>query len=220
MKKRPLKIVRILITALLIPIFLTLAYRFVPPPSTLMLRDILFFTLPNRDWVSLKNISASAVNGAIASEDSAFCTHHGFDFKQLERSVEKSFDRDKPVRATSTISQQTAKNLFLWHGRSWLRKGLEVPLTGILELLLPKKRILEIYLNIAEWGPHIYGIEAASRYYFNTPARNLSAQQAALLIAALPSPKRRNAAKPSLFHLVLAASISRKINQQDTSCLR
>lgn len=214
------RLIRGLVIVLLIPYALTPLYRFIPPPSTLMLWDMVQFHVPKRQWVSLKEISPNAMAAVLAAEDSAFCDHFGFDFRQLSKSVERSVDHDKPIRATSTITQQTAKNLFLWHGRSWLRKLLEAPLTVWLELILSKKRILEIYLNIAQWGDGVYGIEAASQHYFSLPASKLNATQAALLAGALPSPIRRNAGNPSLFHQALAASIIRKINQQNMQCLR
>lgn len=220
MKPLRQKLLQWLLILLLIPVMLTGFYRYLPAFSTLMVWDVLTLNMPHRTWMPLEKISPSLIKAVIASEDSAFCSHYGFDFNQLERSVTRSFERDKPLRATSTITQQTAKNLFLWHGRSWTRKIFEVPLTVLLELLLPKKRILEIYLNIAEWGPHIYGAEAASLYHFDTHARNLSSLQAALMAASLPNPIKRDASGPSAFHRTLATSILRKFNQQDLSCLR
>lgn len=211
-----------LIFLLLLPYILTLFYLVIPAPSTLMLYDLAILRLPKRDWVSIEHISPNVIRAVLTAEDSAFCTHHGFDFKQLGKSVEKAMDYDAPIRATSTISQQTAKNLFLWHGRSWLRKILEIPLTAYIEIVLPKKRILELYLNIAEWGDGIYGIEAASQHYFGTSAKYLSAYQATLLAAALPNPLERRANNPSGYYLNYALNLQRRLGNSaaDSSCVK
>jgi monofunctional biosynthetic peptidoglycan transglycosylase len=131
----------------------------------------------------------------IASEDGRFCSHRGIDWREISERLE---DADiSEARGVSTITQQTAKNLFLWHGRSFVRKGLEFPLALWIDLVLPKRRVLEIYLNIAEWGPNgQYGAEAGSRYAFNKSVRALNAREAALLAAVLPNPRRRSAKQP------------------------
>lgn len=123
----------------------------------------------------------------IASEDQRFTTHYGFDWDAIQSALQHN-QRGKRIRGGSTISQQTAKNLYLWHGQSWLRKAIEMPTTLVLETLWSKKRILEVYLNIAEFGPNIFGVEAASQHYFHKPAKQLSNAEAALLAAVLPNP--------------------------------
>lgn len=216
------KITRYALIILLVPFFLTLLYRFIPPPSTLMLYDIVHFRLPEREWVSLEQISPHLIKAVATAEDSAFCDHYGFDFRQMGKSVEKAWDNDTPLKATSTITQQTAKNLFLWHGRSWLRKLFEAPLTLWIELVLPKRRIFEIYLNIAQWDEGIYGAEAASQHHFGTSAKNLNAYQSALLAASLPNPVARNASAPSAYHARYAINIQKRMSNAtpNLSCLK
>lgn len=205
------KLLKLLATIVLLPYALAVVYLVVPPVSTPMLADFLALDPPARRWVSLKNISPHLKAAVIASEDGAFCDHFGFDFHQIEKSVDAAMDGEK-LRGASTITQQTAKNLFLWNGRSWLRKILEAPLTLWLELIWPKRRILEAYLNVAEWGDGIYGAEAAAQKYFNIPARALSPRQAAWLASMLPHPGRADGAQ--------AAIIERRASQADLSCLK
>ncbi len=144
----------------------------------------------------LDRIAPVLPRSVIASEDGRFCVHHGIDLDRASGRLEDADDITE-ARGGSTITQQTAKNLFLWPGRSFIRKGLEFPLALWIDLVLPKRRIMEIYLNIAEWGPNgEFGIEAGSRYAFNKPASQLSAGEAALLAAMLPNPKRRSAKAP------------------------
>jgi monofunctional biosynthetic peptidoglycan transglycosylase len=217
-KYRPL---RWLLYVLLAPYALALVYIIIPPPSTLMLADIATFTLPKRDWVSLEQMSPNLIKAVLAAEDSAFCEHFGFDFKAIEKSLDKAAD-GKRFGGASTITQQTAKNLFLWHDRSWLRKALEAPLALWLELVMSKRRILEIYLNIAEWGDGIYGAEAAAQRYFGTSAKNLSLAQSALLAASLPNPRLRNPARPGTGLLMGAGVVAKRAFSQapDTRCLQ
>ncbi len=147
-------------------------------------------------WRSYSRLSVHLKRAVIASEDQKFAAHHGFDFAQIEQAL-ADYRHGKPLRGASTLSQQTAKNLFLTPSRSWLRKLLETWFTVLLELLLNKQRILEIYLNIAEFGDGIYGAEAASQHFFNRSASVLTENQAALLASALPKPKQRLANRPS-----------------------
>jgi monofunctional biosynthetic peptidoglycan transglycosylase len=155
------------------------------------------FKYANRyDWVNLEDISPQAAIAVIASEDQLFPFHAGFDFKSIREAVRHNA-HSKRVRGASTISQQVAKNLFLWRGRSWVRKGLEVWYTLLIEWLWPKERILETYLNIAEMGTATFGVEAAAQNLFHKPARKLTRRQAALLAAVLPNPKRFHAEAPS-----------------------
>jgi monofunctional glycosyltransferase len=149
-----------------------------------------------RDYVHTNNISYQAKLAVIASEDQAFPDHSGFDWKSIEKA--RKYNERKPgrVRGASTISQQTAKNVFLWQGRSWFRKGLEVYFTFMIEKIWGKKRILDMYLNVIEMGPGIFGIEAASQQYFNKSAKNISRQEASMIAACLPNPKKY-AVKPA-----------------------
>lgn len=154
--------------------------------------------LRRHQWVPLSDISAHLLQAVVAAEDQKFLSHRGFDL----RAIEKAFDynsKGKKIRGASTISQQTAKNVFLWTGRSWLRKGLETGLTVLLEAVWGKPRILEVYLNSVEFGPGVYGAEAAAKRYFGTSASQLSRSQAALLAAVLPNPHRFSVQKPSAY---------------------
>lgn len=149
------------------------------------------------DWVNLDQISPNIQLAVIAAEDQRFPDHFGFDFNAIQHAIKYNEKSKKGIRGASTISQQTAKNLILWHGQNWLRKGLEVPATMLLEIAWSKKRILEVYLNIAEFGYGIFGVEAASRYYFKKSAKNLTQNEAALLASVLPNPIIYKANKPS-----------------------
>lgn len=146
----------------------------------------------------MHNIPRHMALAVVAAEDQNFPHHFGFDVDAITRAVEHN-EKGRTVRGASTISQQVAKNLFLWSGRSYVRKGLEAGLTVLIELLWPKKRILEVYLNIAEFGDGTYGVNAAARRFFNKPPDRLTAQEAALLAAVLPSPKRSSATHPSAY---------------------
>jgi monofunctional biosynthetic peptidoglycan transglycosylase len=149
-----------------------------------------------RTFVPIERMAPALPITVIAAEDGRFCSHHGIDWRELTERLDDIDDISK-AKGVSTITQQTAKNLFLWPGRSFVRKGLEFPLALWIDLVLPKRRVLEIYLNIAEWGPSgQFGAEAGSRYAFNKPARALSAREAALLAAILPNPRRRSARQP------------------------
>jgi monofunctional biosynthetic peptidoglycan transglycosylase len=185
-------------------VVITLLFRWVPVPfSSLMIqRQVASLWQENKEyrfryrWVALESISRHAPLAVIASEDQKFFDHNGFDYEAIEKAW-KDNQRRTRVRGASTISQQVAKNLFLWPGRSFLRKGLEVYFTLLLEGLWPKQRILEVYLNVAEFGPGIFGVEAASQAYFHKPAAKLNPAEAAILAAILPSPLRSSAARPS-----------------------
>jgi monofunctional biosynthetic peptidoglycan transglycosylase len=147
-------------------------------------------------WVDYPAISPYAVRAVIASEDNRFCEHKGFDWVEINHAIQENKD-GKRRRGASTITQQTAKNVFLWPESSWLRKGLETYYTILIEMLWNKRRIMEVYLNIAEMGKGIYGVEAASQYYFKKSAAQLTAGEAALIAACLPNPLQRNPAKSS-----------------------
>lgn len=155
------------------------------------------FAYRNRyDWVPLEKISPQAALAVIASEDQRFPFHAGFDFESIREAVRDNAKGGK-VRGASTLTQQVAKNLFLWKGRSWVRKGLEAGLTGLIELLWPKERILEMYLNIAEFGPGTYGVQAAAQRFYGKDAAHLTRREAATLAAVLPAPKRWRVDAPS-----------------------
>jgi monofunctional glycosyltransferase len=151
-------------------------------------------------WVDMSRISPHACMAVIAAEDQQFPFHRGFDLESIRKAVEHN-SRSKRVRGASTISQQVAKNLFLWSGRSWLRKGLEAWFTVLLESLWTKERILEVYLNVVEFGKGVYGVEAASRKFFHKPASKLGPSEAALLAAVLPNPRRLRVDRPSNYVL-------------------
>ena len=146
-----------------------------------------------KDWVALEEISPNMPLAVIASEDQLFLEHNGFDVKAIEKAINyNSKKKGKKVRGASTISQQTAKNVFLWPGRSWVRKGLEVYFTFLIETIWSKKRIIEVYLNIAEMGNGIYGVEAASQYYYKKAAKDLKKKECAAITSILPLPLKRN----------------------------
>ena len=151
------------------------------------------------EWASLENISPHAAIAVVASEDQQFPFHAGFDLNSIRESVRASEKGKKKLRGASTISQQVAKNLFLWNGYSFVRKGLEAWLTVLMELTWPKERILEVYLNIAQFGKGIYGVEAAARRFFHKPAARLSSSEAATLAAVLPNPIKMHAERPSTY---------------------
>jgi monofunctional biosynthetic peptidoglycan transglycosylase len=181
-------------------------YRFVPPVSTLMLARWLQGERVERQYVRLELISASLREAVIVSEDAHFCQHRGVDWGALREVVEQEGEEGS-ARGASTIAMQTAKNLFLWPSRFYIRKAIEIPLALLIGLEWPKRRILEVYLNIAEWGEGIFGAEAAAQHYFGKSANRLTARESALLAAALPNPRRRNAGRPSRLHLLLAARL-------------
>jgi monofunctional biosynthetic peptidoglycan transglycosylase len=164
---------------------LILVFRFVnPPASSLMLRQWLTGNSVSRTWVPINRVSPNLIRAVIVAEDGRFCDHAGIDFQAIGQAIEQA--TDGVPRGASTISMQVTKNMFLWSSKSYIRKIIELPLTLIMEIVWPKWRILEVYLNIAEWGPGVYGAEAASRFHFRQPAARLSERQAALLAATLP----------------------------------
>lgn len=182
-----------------ISVGLVVLYRFVPPPVTMtMLVDGNGIT---KDWEPLSNIDRNMVAGVVAAEDGKFCTHNGFDTDAIEKAMERNAKGGR-LRGGSTISQQTAKNVFLWQGEGWTRyarKGLEVWFTFLIENLWDKRRIMEVYLNVAETGIGTYGVEAGAQRYWGKSAANLSTAEAGRMAAALPSPKTRSVTNPSGF---------------------
>jgi monofunctional biosynthetic peptidoglycan transglycosylase len=194
---RPLRTVGFAMLVLLaLPYAITPFYAFGQPVSTVMLWRSLTGDRMQRIYVPLTRISPALPLAVIIAEDGRFCAHHGVDFTEIRGAIAEADDLDD-LRGVSTITQQVAKNLFLWPGRSLVRKVLEFPLALWIDLVLPKRRILEIYLNIAEWGPNgEFGVEAGSRRAFGKPARDLDRYQAALLASALPNPVTRDARAP------------------------
>jgi len=194
---RALRTIAIVILAvLLLPYLLTPLYAVVDPISTVMLWRRLSGARVDRIYVPLTRISPSLPLAVIIAEDGRFCSHHGVDLVEIREAITEADDLDE-IRGGSTITQQVAKNLFLWPGRSFVRKALEFPLALWIDLVLSKRRILEIYLNIAEWGPNgEFGVEAGARRAFGKSSQDLSRYQAALLAAMLPNPVRRNARQP------------------------
>ena len=177
-----------------LPFLLLLLYRGVDPPVTsVMLFNRLAGAPVEASWADLPAISPHLVRAVLMSEDARFCSHHGIDWTEVQNALD---DEDGRPRGASTITMQTVKNLFLWTDRSFVRKALEVPLALYADLVLPKKRLLEIYLNIAQWGPGIYGAETAAMHYFGVRAEDLTLAQAARLAAILPAPLARDAADP------------------------
>jgi monofunctional biosynthetic peptidoglycan transglycosylase len=189
-------IAAIVIAILLVPYVLAPFYRFGHPISALMLERRLTGARVERIWIPLDAVPPAVAAAVIAAEDARFCTHHGIDWGEVREALADA-DEGGPLRGGSTITQQVAKNLFLWPGRSFVRKALEAPLALWIDLVLPKRRVFEIYLNVAEWGPNgEFGIEAGARRAFGKSARLLTAQQGALMAAILPNPIRRSASRP------------------------
>jgi monofunctional biosynthetic peptidoglycan transglycosylase len=175
-------------------------YRFVPPPITvLMLERLAQGDGLHRRWAPIADISPDLVRAVIASEDARFCSHHGFDFAAMRKAAAHNARDPGKVRGGSTISQQTAKNVFLWPGRSYVRKGLEAGYTVLIEALWGKRRIMEMYLNEVEWGPGVYGAQAASLRYFGHDAESLDTSEAARLAAILPDPLKWKAVRPGRY---------------------
>ncbi len=193
---------------------MTLVYTAVPPPfSNLMILRLFTGNGIHKDWVSLSQMSPQLANAVITSEDARFCEHNGVDWVEFQGVVEDVLDDDEgPIRGASTISMQTAKNLFLWDGRSFVRKGLEIPVAYWMDLVFSKRRMIEIYLNIVEWAPGVYGAEAASQFHFRKPAAKLTKREAALLAAVLPNPIKRKAGKPSKRVSSIANRIMSRMN--------
>lgn len=187
------RILRWLGYALIAVALLVLAGRWINPPT-----NIYMFSESRRlggidhQWVPLTEVAPVMARAVVAAEDANFCNHWGFDVRAIRAALAQG-----SRRGASTISQQTVKNVYLWHGRSWLRKALEALLTPMVELAWPKRRIIEVYLNIAEFDEGVFGIEAAARHYFGVGPQDLTARQAAQLAAVLPSPKKRSASRPS-----------------------
>ena len=174
---------------------LILLFLVLPPPINLyQIGEAWRLGGIEKDWLSIDEMAPTVVRSVVAAEDANFCLHWGFDMKAIREAVTEGSNR-----GASTISQQMVKNVFLWHGRSWLRKAMEATMTPVVELFWSKSRILEVYLNVAEFGTGVFGVQAAAQHYFGVDARDLSPMQAARLAAVLPDPQNRDAANPSSF---------------------
>ncbi|KRB85730.1 monofunctional biosynthetic peptidoglycan transglycosylase [Sphingomonas sp. Root710] len=200
-------------------------YRFLPPPVTVtMLANAVDGRGITKDWMSLDAMSPNMARAAIAAEDGNFCSHFGFDFKAMQKAFKSNLQGERRIRGGSTISQQTAKNAFLWQNGGYLRKGLEAWFTLLIELMWPKHRIMEVYLNIAETGLGTYGANAGSMRYFKHDASRLSRAEAARIAAVLPLPKKRAAIAPTGFTRRYGDKIARRIGQVQRygldSCLK
>jgi monofunctional biosynthetic peptidoglycan transglycosylase len=207
-KKRPSRLTAILLVLVMTPIFLSALYSVVPPVSTLMLARWVTFRPVERQWVPLEEISPNLPRAVIASEDGSFCRHWGVDWGAVREVIEEASE-DWPERGASTVSMQLVKNLYLWQGFGWVRKPVEIVLAHWIELTWSKRRIMEVYLNIAEWGPNgVFGAEAGAQRAFGKSAKNLSAREAAIMVAALPNPIIRNPARPTAGQMRRAGQIA------------
>ena len=201
-------------------VLLVLALRYVAPPTSafMLARSMAAWRAGDAgfrlryEWVGQDRIAPSLPIALVAAEDQKFPLHHGFDLESIGKAWEER-DGDAPRRGASTITQQVAKNLFLWPGRSWVRKGLEAWFTALIELLWPKQRILEVYANVAEFGDGVYGAEAAAQHYFRKPAAALGGRESARLAAVLPNPKRLRVERPSSYVSMRVAWIERQVVQ-------
>ncbi|MGH8121458.1 MAG: monofunctional biosynthetic peptidoglycan transglycosylase [Rudaea sp.] len=221
-RRQPLwrRLLRLVLELVALSWLCVLILRFVPPPTSAFMleRRIEAWRGGERDFklkyqfIPLSKISAELPIALVAGEDQKFPVHHGFDVQAIADAVDDA-DEGARLRGASTISQQVAKNLFLWGGHSFVRKGLEAYFTVLLELTWPKSRIIEVYANIAEFGDGVYGADAAAHEFFGKPAQELSAHEAALLAATLPNPKKLHAGRPSAYVLKRAEWIERQVRQ-------
>ena len=193
------RVLLLLVLILLAPAGLMLVYRVLPPPVTpLMVIRLFEGEGLSKDWITFDAMSPHVPAAVIALEDNTFCEHSGFDWGSIHQAI-ADYYRGRRLRGASTISMQTTKNVFLWPQRNMVRKALEAPLTVLLEALWDKQRILEVYLNVVEWGPGIYGIEAAARASFGKPASALTQRESALLAAVLPNPRKWSPRRPTRY---------------------
>src|SRR5688500_16966576 len=203
--------VRIVLGFILLSVLWVLAYRFVPPPITAtMVGDVVAGRGLKKDWMSISEIDRDMVRAAIAAEDSKFCSHDGFDLDAIEQAMQRNASGGR-IRGGSTISQQTAKNAFLWQGGGYVRKGVEAWFTVLIEAMWPKRRIMEVYLNLAETGIGTYGVNAGAQRYFGHDADAMSRTEAARIAAVLPLPKKRGAIAPEGFTRRYGGTISARV---------
>jgi monofunctional biosynthetic peptidoglycan transglycosylase len=215
--------IKVAVGFLAISIFLVILFRFVPIPGTFLMLTRYFEDrstnekpyLLQKEWVSIDDISENLVLAVVCSEDQRFEEHVGFDIDAIEKAInanKKLKKKGKPIHGASTISQQTAKNVFLWQGRNFIRKGFEVYFTLLIETFWSKKRIMEVYLNVIEMGDGIFGAEAASNIYFGKHAKDISPREAALIAAILPNPREWSAISPTAFIRKKQAWIMRQMS--------
>jgi monofunctional biosynthetic peptidoglycan transglycosylase len=202
-------LIGIVAAIILWPFLMTFVYAVVPPPfSNVMLERLPSGNGLQKQWMPLDRMSPWLVKAVVSSEDQRFCSHHGVDWVEFQDAIGNSVGAgEAPSRGASTISMQTAKNLFLWDGHSVIRKVIELPLSYYMDFIWTKHRMLEVYLNIAEWAPGVYGAEAAAQHHFGKSASQLTKREAALLAAVLPNPIKRQAGKPSRGVNLVAARI-------------
>lgn len=212
-------VLALMLFVLLLPYLVTPFYRFVQPVSMPMLWRYAANQPVRQTWLPIGEISPVLPRTVIASEDARFCTHRGIDFGELRAAIEDAQNGASP-RGASTITMQVVKNVFLWPGRSYVRKAIELPLAMVVDFVWSKRRILEVYLNIAEWGPGIYGIEAAARDSFAKSARSLTPREASRLAVVLPDPVGRDAARLEPRNARVAQIVSGRMQRVNTSCLR
>ena len=206
--RRTFRLISVIAAVIVVSI---VAFSFINPPITpvMAVEKLRGHTLRHQ-WLPLKDMSPQLPLAAIASEDGRFCAHWGVDWSAVNEAI-KEGGGFGAFRGASTIPMQTAKNLYLWSGRSYVRKAIEVPLAYAMSLLWTKARMMEVYLNVAQFGPGIFGVEAASRYYFHKSAADLTRREAVLLVAALPNPRFRNPARPSRRMLLVTRAVERRL---------
>ncbi|MGE0716429.1 MAG: monofunctional biosynthetic peptidoglycan transglycosylase [Alphaproteobacteria bacterium] len=204
---------RVLLVLVLLPPALILLGRWVDPPGTplMLLRRLDGATIDHRA-VPLDQVSPALARAVVASEDNRFCSHSGIDFQAVRDAIDEQ-DETGRLRGASTITMQLARNLFLWPGGGFVRKAIEAPLALLIDALWPKRRVMEVYLGVVEWGDGIFGAEAAARRHFHKPARSLTRAEAARLAAVLPNPRRWNAAAPTAYIQRRTATIDRRVDQ-------
>lgn len=210
-------LIGVVVALALWPLVMTLVYAVVPPPfSNVMLTRLVNGDGLHKQWMALDDMSPWLARAVVSSEDQRFCSHYGVDWVEFDEAVGSQVGSgEAPTRGASTISMQTAKNLFLWDGRSIIRKALELPLSYYMDFVWTKHRMLEVYLNIAEWAPGVYGAEAAAQRHFGKSAAKLTRREAALLAAVLPNPIKREAGKPSRNVSLVAARIQLRMSAID-----
>jgi len=212
------KILKLLVSTfiyfILLSIALIILFKFIAPPITpYQITEYFRLDTFEKDWVDYEKINPQLFQAIIASEDSHFYQHNGVDWKAVIEAAEFNVKNPKRrKRGASTITMQTAKNTFLWHGRNYFRKIIEIYFAHLIDLVWGKKRVLEVYANVIEWGPGIFGVKAASNYYFKKDPINLSKKECALLAVVLPNPKRWNPAQPSSYIKVRSKNIMRWMN--------
>lgn len=207
-------VLRVVLVLAAIPLLLAVLYNVVNPVSTLMIGRWITGERVERIWTPIEKMSPALVRTVIASEDASFCHNIGIDIAELREAIEKADDLED-TRGASTIPMQIAKNLFLWPGRDYIRKAIEMPLAIWLDLVVSKRRLIEIYLNIAEWGPNgEFGVEAGARRAFGIPAAQADTRQAALLAVMLPNPHRRDAGNPTAGVQRLAARLQARVPKE------